>query len=176
MTTFEAVKNFLSILKSYNVHYFVSGGFALDAIRGNVTREHKDLDIYVFEEDLDDFFRQIKVRGYRCFKKLNKYEVQNRDLVVDILPLREIADQRVIIGNSADTYYPKKIFNLNNLFKLKDSSLRIAPNELLALEMPFSKYPNDKKDAEFLTYDKKLFSQIKHVSKEKPKNIQLEEI
>lgn len=176
MTTFEAIKKFLSILEMYNVRYFVSGGFAIDAIRGNVTREHKDLDTYVFEEDLNDFFNKIKKRSYRCFKNLNKYEVQGRNLVVDILPIRKIDDQRVIIGNSADTYYPEKIFNLNNFYNLKDISLRIAPNELLVLEMPFSKYPNDKKDAENLPYDKKLFSQIRHISKVKPNSIPLKEI
>ncbi len=176
MTTFEAVKKFLSILETYNVHYFISGGFAIDAIRGNITREHRDLDIYVFEEDLNDLFKKIKKEGYHCLKNLNKYEIQGRNLIVDILPIRSIDDQRVIVGNSADTYYPAKIFNLNNFYNLKDISLRIVPNEILVLEMPFSKYPNDKRDAEKLSYDKKMFSQIRYISKVKPNSIQLKEI
>jgi len=176
MTTLEAVKKFLSLINPNKINYFVSGGFALDAIRGKIMREHMDLDIYVFEEDLNDFLKKIKKEGYHCFKNLNKYEVQSKNLIVDILPIRKIGDQRVIIGNSADTYYPAKIFDLNNFYDLEDISIRLAPNELLVLEMPFSKHPNDKRDSESLNYDKKLFSQIRYVSKEKPKNIQLEEI
>jgi len=176
MTIFEAVKKFLSILEEYNVHYFVSGGFAIDAIRGNVTREHKDLDLYVFEEDLNDFFKKIKKEDYRCFKNLNKYEVQSKNLIVDILPIRLVNNERVIIGNSADTYYPAKIFNCDNFHDLEDISIRIAPNELLVLEVAFSEYPNDKRDAESLKFDKSLFSKIRYVAKEKPKNIDLQEI
>ena len=90
MTTFEAVKRFLNILEAYNIPYFISGGFAIDAINGNISREHNDLDLYVFEEDLNDFLEKIKEKGYRCFKKLNKYEVQSKNLIVDILPLKKL--------------------------------------------------------------------------------------
>lgn len=175
MTTFKAVEKFLSILKENNVCYFVSGGFANEAIRGKITRKHKDLDIYVFEENLDGLFIKIKEKGYRCFRKLNKYRIHGDDLIVDVLPVRKINDQRVIIGNLAHTSYPAEIFRLDNVFNLEGFSFRLAPNELLVFEMAFSKYPEDKKDAKKLPYNEKLLSQIKNTPKTKPKDIPLKE-
>lgn len=174
MTTLESLK-FLEILNQ-KISYFISGGYAAEAIRGKITRNHKDLDLYVFEEEISSLFDLVKKEGYRCFKNLNKYEIRKENLIVDILPLRKIDDKRVLIGNSGDTYYPAAIFDNIKAYHLENTICRLVPNEILVFEGKYSKYEKDKEITQNLDYNEDWISQIKHIPKEKPSSISLEEI
>ena len=69
MINIEEAKKFLNLLSKTNMNYFVSGGVGLDGLRKKVSREHKDIDIYLFSEDLDKFIQFVKSLGYKVFKK-----------------------------------------------------------------------------------------------------------
>ena len=176
MTNLESVKKILKILNQNNISYFISGGYAVEVLREIITRKHKDLDIYVFEENIPKLLDLFKKEDYNCFKKLNKYEIRKERLIVDILPLKKIYDKRVIIGNSGDTYYPAIIFNKIEQYYLENTLFRLVPNEILVFEGKYSKYEKDREITQNLDYNKDLISQIKHIPKEKPSKIYLEKI
>lgn len=170
------LKKFLCILNDANVSYFVSGGVGLDGLRGKLTRKHKDIDVYMFKSDLTRLFKKLKTSGYRCFRKLNKFEIQGNGILVDILPLVNEKNMVYLKGNIADTRFPKEIFENYLEGKLDGITFRVAPGEIFALEMPYSKHPEDKKYAASLSYNKLLFKRIRNIQKESPPNIILEEI
>lgn len=170
-----SVKMFLGELEKSGVNYFVSGGLGLDGLRGHVSRKHKDIDVWVFAEQLPALFETLKKKGYELFRKLNKFEIQNKGLVADVLPLTKRLKQRVIYGNSADSYFPSKLFSKFRKGKIGAFKFRVVPNEVFALEMQYSGYPGDKEMAESLDIDNSLFSRIKYFPKKAGK-IELETI
>jgi len=170
------LKKFLCILNDASVSYFVSGGVGLDGLRGKLTREHKDLDVYMFESDLTRLFQKLKNCGYSCFRKLNKFEIQGDGIIVDILPLVNEKNTAYLKGNIADTRFPKEIFENYLEGNLDGITFQVVPGEIFALEMPYSKHPEDKKDAALVSYNKLLFKRIESIQKELPPNIVLEEV
>jgi lincosamide nucleotidyltransferase A/C/D/E len=60
----DEVVRVLETLEDANVRVWVDGGWAIDALAGEQTREHTDLDLALDERDLDAAVRAVQVLGY----------------------------------------------------------------------------------------------------------------
>lgn len=49
----DLLKSLVSQLKEKGIHYVIAGGYGLDGLYGEVTRDHGDIDMLVEEKDLD---------------------------------------------------------------------------------------------------------------------------
>ncbi|MCW8966727.1 MAG: hypothetical protein OQK82_08605 [Candidatus Pacearchaeota archaeon] len=176
MVELNEAEDFFNKLNELNLNYFVGGGFGIDGLRKKATRVHKDIDMYLFSEDLSELLFQLKKLGYSFFKKLNKIKVISKDLEVDIHPLKKEGEKRYFYGNSANSYYPEKIFSKHQIGELNGFSFRVVSNEILVYYSRFSKYNEDKEFCKNLKFDEKLFSRIEHQPKSKPNNLELEPI
>ena len=174
MIELNAAENFFNELNELNLNYFVGGGFGIDGLRGRITRPHKDIDMYLFSEDLDALLSRFKKLGYSFFKKLNKIKIISKDLEIDILPLKKEDEKRYFYGNSANSYYSKKIFSKHQIGRLNGFSFRIVANEILVYYAKYSKYSEDKNFCNNLKFDEKLISKIEHQPKKKANNLDLE--
>lgn len=55
-------------LQSVGIHIWIDGGWGVDALLGNHTRSHKDLDIAIEQKDLPKFRELLATRGYQEIK------------------------------------------------------------------------------------------------------------
>ncbi|MDN4595075.1 nucleotidyltransferase domain-containing protein [Polycladomyces subterraneus] len=88
---FHPIDQVLSVMKSFDRPWFVSGGWALDLSVGRVTREHGDLDLTIFREDterliqyFDGWTAYVAIPGerrYEIFRELEDVRPPRHELV-----------------------------------------------------------------------------------------------
>ena len=61
----EAAVDLLRVFEVAGIHVWLDGGWAVDAVLGEQTRPHKDLDIIVQTSDLPRLRELLGVRGFR---------------------------------------------------------------------------------------------------------------
>ncbi|QIS21364.1 nucleotidyltransferase domain-containing protein [Nocardia terpenica] len=61
--TAESALMVISVLESHGVHACIGGGWAIDALLGEQTREHADLDIWLPAADLDPMIMAFSEAG-----------------------------------------------------------------------------------------------------------------
>ena len=67
MTSTDVI-DFYSELESLGIEIWVDGGWGVDALLGEQTRPHKDLDIVIQQQDIPRFRGLVGARGYRDAK------------------------------------------------------------------------------------------------------------
>ena len=162
MVKFSEFKKTILLFKRNNIRYWVFGGFAIDGLRGKITRPHGDIDVYLQYQDIKKIFKMYD-KDYVCFRRGNMYFVERGEFKIGIVPLRENIKTVSIRGNKTIARYPKEIFLKNNIGKIKDFSFRIIPNEALFFESVFSRFKKDKKAGNEIKHNKELFNQIKTI-------------
>lgn len=181
MIDHKETTEFLELIAKTNLNYFVFGGVGLDGLRGKWTREHKDIDMYFFEEDFDKLVEFIKKNNYKIFRKslksgkCTKFEIHGKNLVVDVLVIKKEGDFRVLIGTVGDCKIPNEIFKNPGVGKLEGVSFRTVPNEIFVFEMGYSKSREDKNEGTSLKCNKELLSKIEYFPK-KNEDIELIEM
>jgi len=161
MVNLKTFKKTIELLKKNKTRYWVFGGYALDGIRGKITRDHEDIDIYLRAEDINKFIKLFKSLKYDCYRREQMYFIDSPKLMIGILPLTEEKKYIIANGNCTLVKYPKEIFLKDIIVSLDDFSFRIAPKEVLALDYKFSRYKNDREYVRKLEINKKLAEQIK---------------
>lgn len=68
MTSFEQFKEIITLCKNNKIKYWVFGGYALEGIRGKVTRKHGDVDVYIHTQDVQRFLGLFNSQ-YKIFQK-----------------------------------------------------------------------------------------------------------
>lgn len=163
MIDFETFKKTIKLIQENNLRYWVFGGFALDGVRGKISRDHEDIDIYLHKKDIDRFVKLFALHGYDCYQRERMYFADSPELKIGVVLFTEEKDFYVSNGNCTLAKYPREMF-LNNLTaSIENFNFRKVPNEVLAFEYEFSIHEEDKKYAKELKTDKKLMSQIKTV-------------
>lgn len=61
-----------------NIRIFITGGYGLDALYGELTRDHRDIDIYIHAKDEDIFIELLHSIGFSSTNK-KVGEVQKRE-------------------------------------------------------------------------------------------------
>jgi hypothetical protein len=68
-----------------NLICYVAGGYALDAMRGKLTRWHRDVDITVLDRDADAALCILKNYGFTiCVKAPYVYGANRKDVTIDV--------------------------------------------------------------------------------------------
>lgn len=62
--TVEDVTRILDLLRAHGVRVWVDGGWGVDALVGEETREHSDLDLALDRDDLDRARAVLEVHGF----------------------------------------------------------------------------------------------------------------
>lgn len=148
------------MLKRNKIEYWVFGGFALDGIRGKITRNHEDIDIYLHSTDLDKLIDLFNSENHKFYKREEMYFVESAGLKLEIVILTDEKDMIIANGNHTRVRYPKEMFSKDNDVSIDGFAFRIVPNEVLVLESEFSISKEDKGYGAGLEYDKKLFNKI----------------
>ena len=99
---------------------------------------------------------------YPCIKRENMYFIDRDALKVGIVILTKEKNTCIAYGNKTLEIYPSKIFTKEQYGKINGIKFRIVPNEVLAFESQYSKYPEDRRFGINLPYNKALFNQIEH--------------
>lgn len=83
----EDVLYVLDILEAAGIEVWVHGGWGVDALLGEQTRAHNDLDIAIRTEDLDPYRRTMLDHGFRIMRVDNDFNfvvIDDRDREVDV--------------------------------------------------------------------------------------------
>jgi phosphorylcholine metabolism protein LicD len=174
MFTFTNLKSIISLLEKNKINYYVFGGIALDGLRGSITREHSDLDLFIYEDDLEKFFEVMKSKKYTFTKRENMYFLDEtnknnkNNLKIGVLALTKEKNNYIVNGNKTLEVYPAEIFSKENQGEINKLKFSLAPNEVLAFESQYSKHPDDKKLGTELPCDKILFKKIKYTALRAP--------
>jgi phosphorylcholine metabolism protein LicD len=163
MTSLAILKKLIKLFEKNKIRYWVFGGFALDGIRGEISRLHNDIDIYLYFNDLEKTLNLLKFKSLEYYKRKNMYFVESDKVKLGIIILTEKNIEFIANGNKTLVSYPKKIFSEDNYVSLKGIIFRIAPNEVLTVDSKFSKFNNDKLFGAKLEINEDLFNKIKVV-------------
>jgi hypothetical protein len=74
-----------------NLTCYVAGGYALDAMRGKLTRWHRDVDITVLDRDADAALSILKNNGFTiCVKAPYVWGANRKDVSVDVFTWKSL--------------------------------------------------------------------------------------
>lgn len=62
------VLTLLAALDDEGVHYWLDGGWGVDCLLGEQTRQHSDLDLVVHRSDLEQFTSHLYARGFQVIR------------------------------------------------------------------------------------------------------------
>jgi hypothetical protein len=145
-------------LHDAHMQYFVTGGVAYDGLRGQWTREHKDLNIFVFNESMTRLIDEFSAFGYECYRKGSIYLLRNGETDIDVLPLRHEGMRRVIDGNLAQASYPLETFTTRQA-RIDGTLFSIVRNEVL-ISSAMHDHPDDRAFAKTLPVDRDILDRI----------------
>lgn len=167
-TSLDEFKNVLRELDANSLRYWVFGGYALDGLRQGISRAHGDIDIYLFEDDLDRFKRLYSRDGCEFKRVGSMYFVKSASFRIGALILAKDEDSFIAYGNKTLARYPMQMFDKDIFATIQDLSFRIAPLEALVLESRFSRWEDDRGLGQDLDYDKEIYDGIviTHVTQE----------
>jgi lincosamide nucleotidyltransferase A/C/D/E len=89
------IASLLELLSKHGLHAWVAGGWAVDALVGEQTRIHADLDFAVDDDELTEIIRVLNDLGYRITTNSLPSRVEladHEDHRVDLHPVRFRAD------------------------------------------------------------------------------------
>jgi hypothetical protein len=161
MVSFNTFKKNIELLEKNKIKYWVFGGFALDGVRGELTREHSDIDIYLFSEDLNKLLSLFNSDSYKCFKRESMHFIESDDLKIGVVLLTKENNKMIANGNKTLVKFPCGIFKNKSIAAIDNFTFQIAPNEVLAIDSKYSINNSDRTFGAGLKYDEFLFNQIK---------------
>lgn len=59
------IKEFTSLCKAASIEYWLRGGWAMDFFLGCITREHEDIDLFVWARDASTLAHELERVGFR---------------------------------------------------------------------------------------------------------------
>ncbi len=132
----DEVHAVLDALGRAGIPTWVAGGWGVDALAGRQTREHRDLDLLVDAERLEDCMRILTARGYAVETDWRPVRVEvgaaGRGWV-DVHPVRLAADGSGVQAGLDGTrfYYPPDCFTTGNLAGREAPCLTAAHQQFL---------------------------------------------
>lgn len=160
MVTFDIFKKVITLLKDSNLDYRIFGGFAFDGLRGHITREHKDIDIYLDAGELEKITKLFKQIGSDLIKKEKMYFIKSPDLRVGICLTTKEGESVFAHGNYTLVSTPSIMWK-DNIVSIDGLAFNCAPNELLVFDSQYSTHADDKLLSSQIKCDAELFGQIK---------------
>lgn len=137
----ELLKIVVAIIAENNLECFVSGGIAYDALRGKLTRLHKDIDIAFLARHRSAILSAFEKAGF-CLDEKSPYyivgQMKNGGIHVDFFVWRETAVETAeIIYDGVLTRVPSHFFSYGQKVCLNKVPITLCGNEYFKSIAPF---------------------------------------
>jgi hypothetical protein len=104
----DLLKTAVNIFEKNNIRYAVAGGYGLDGLRGELTRDHKDIDLIIDSKDIENARVTLGAVGFRRQKdKPTGVEVYIHDLSKTKLEIGSLELVRKFFQGDEDIILPK---------------------------------------------------------------------
>lgn len=148
----ELLKVVAAIIEESNLECFVTGGIAYDALRGKLTRLHKDIDIALMARHRSALLSAFEKAGF-CLDEKSPYyivgQTKNGKLHVDYFVWKETAEETAeMIYGGVLIRIPRVIISCGQEACLNKVPILLAGNEYLRSIMPFI---DSEKDRSFVS-------------------------
>jgi len=164
--TLNAVAELVHAFEKEDIYYVVFSGFAFDALKGKISRPHKDVDMLVLHDDFKKIKRVVKSLGYKGTSKEGLFTIKRDDgSKADLERVTHEKKNIVITGSNKLTKIPSELFEASQRVELEGLSLNIASNEILKLWGLYDRKGFDLEYAKALPVNTSLFEKIKRVQR-----------
>ena len=140
-----------SLSRSFSLNglacYFV-GGYALDALRGKVTREHRDLDIVVLDGDIDGVLAILAKQGFAIHRKASfVWKATREPQTIDLFWWKRAGNGMIqhVGACGIGVRVPEAFWNSGRPVTLRGARFRIPSNDYLACMGPLTHEDSDVK-------------------------------
>lgn len=150
-------------LKSSHTSYVLVGGFAIDALRGQITRDHADVDIAFLEENGDTIVYSLQRNGFRIERKSPFIRVAKKSgMHVDLYEWKQRNDELVeYMMYDVMVRIPRHFIEEKQFVFFQGIRLPVASKAFLISLLPFMSHEKDKQFVNILNASLKLeFSQF----------------
>jgi len=90
----ETLQTFLTLINEEGANVSIGGGYALDGLVGEITRDHNDLDVFVADEYMDTVLTCVQTLGYTVTRDDIKYIATHTDwdFVIELISVNTALD------------------------------------------------------------------------------------
>jgi hypothetical protein len=155
--------DFRNQLNEYGFEHFIFGGWGLDIINGERTRQHLDVDIVIWKDDRERFLKFLERQRCRIWDEGIKIVFGNEFVNGEVMFLREDGGDCVFEGQYFIAKMPANILIPFSKSTIGSQEFNIGSKELIVKMMNnWSRYPSDQKLARQLSKacDKKIMDKI----------------
>jgi hypothetical protein len=174
------LRDVVGICETHGFTYWVVGGFAVDAKRGAISREHGDIDVCLLERDLGKAQRAFFQSHFRVTRQGLKYVFYKDQIKIDVFPLFDRGECYERKREWFEAKYPKAMFDAAQVASLNGVQIRIPSNEGLRYYASKSNHKGDKEFVGTLPYSEELYAKISYNEfanyRASTKNMRVEEI
>ena len=159
----ESLKSLRDALTEYNFNYFMFGGWGLDIINGEQTRDHIDVDIVIWGVERERFLKFLERQRCRVWDEGVKIVFGNEFFDGEALFLKEDGGNCFFEGRYFTAQLPANMLLPFSRSSIGNEEFSIGNKELIIkMTRLFSRHESDKKLAERLVRDcdKKLMDKI----------------
>jgi phosphorylcholine metabolism protein LicD len=176
--TFILLEELIAICEKYDLEYWILGGFSLDAKRGFISRNHKNIDLCLHEEIFNNSLRIFYNKGFRIIQEGTKFAMYKNNIRIELLILYKQGANFKVSHELFSVIFPKEIFLNFQKMNLLGLYIKIPSNECLKYYGIHSIDEDDKVFAENLSVNDEVFDKIKEniLDKNSKKGLDFEEI
>jgi hypothetical protein len=162
MMTIDTLGQVEALLDKQHIRYWIFGGWGLDGVRGRISREHHDIDVYVFSDDIKKLGAALKsTMNVELARREQMYFVVSEQLELGVVPITDDGSFLIAHGNKTTVYFPQQLFGDKMTAEIGSLRFSRAPDEALALDAQFSKYEADRELGRQLPRNEELFKGIR---------------
>lgn len=137
--TLEYVKNLYIELEQMGIDIWIDGGWGVDALLGEQTRPHRDLDITIQKKDVERLYELMGARGYKEVKRYSEWNFvlgddhgheidihifvfdENKHVISDLqYPVGSLSGFGMIDGYPVKCISPEHMVKFHTGYKLRD--------------------------------------------------------
>lgn len=155
-------KNTIKICIDENINYWVVGGFAVDAKKGFISREHGDIDLCIHQNDIQRCLKSFYKHGYKITREGLKFVFYKSNVKIDIFELFENGNYYTRKREWFNAKYPKEMFDNFQMLKLEGIKFKIPSNEGLRYYGKKTRHQEDTNFINSLPFDENIFSKIEY--------------
>lgn len=162
ITSLDDLKELVNLFEKKNIFYSIFAGFAFDALRGKISRHHKDADVLVLKRDFNKIKAIVSSLGYVFDRIADRLIIRKSNSARADLEMVTIeGDFGLIRGKSKAVSIPLELIMNVQRKKLDGVEFNISSNEILKLWGLYDRKGYDLNFAKSLKINQKLFDKIK---------------
>jgi phosphorylcholine metabolism protein LicD len=157
---FQLLEETIHLCENAHISYWVVGGFAVDAKKGKISREHEDIDLCIHEKNIDECLKLFCKNGFRITKEGMKYVFYKSGAKIDIFVLFEKCAYYERKREWFNALYPKELFDNMQILTLNGLTFKVPSNEGLRYYGSKTSHPEDTLFTNSLPFDDSIYSRI----------------